>query len=154
MAFRKDTGNRALNTIWAVTRRPAGTVLNTVTDAAKTALYGVLDPIDWFGQTAWKIKDAVHKSFTEWSFWKKLRRAPASLLATPFMAIEWAAETLLNTTWNIGKHTLQTIAHPFINVWNTIKWIGSKQPVWNFRFTNIDNRSKVTPKNRLASKFS
>lgn len=153
MAFRKDLGRRGLNTVESLTIRPAGIVLNTITDASKTALYTVLDSIDWFGQTAWKIKDAVHKSSTEWGFWKKLIKVPASLLASPLMAAEWAVETLLHTTRNLGKHTLQTIANPFINLWKDIKRIGSKQPVWDFNFTNIENRSNVTPKNRLASKF-
>lgn len=149
--------SRFRNRVWnsfGIVPRTIGTWLNTVADATKTALYGVLDPIDWLGQTAWKIKDAIHKSFTEWSFWKKLWKAPASLLASPFMLAEWAAETLWHTGCNICKHTRDTIANPFINFGHSLKWIWSSQPVSTFRFENIDNRSNVSPKNRLAAKFA
>lgn len=145
--------NRVWNTFWIVPRT-IRTGLNTVWDVTKTALYGVLDPIDWIGQTAWRIKDAVHKSFTEWSFWKKLWKAPASLIVSPFMAIEWVGETLWHTGWNICKHTRDTIANPFINFWNSIKWLGSSQPVWAFSFANINERSTVSPRNRLAAQFA
>ena len=145
--------NRVWNTFWIVPRT-VRTWLSTVWDVTKTAIYWVLDPIDWLGQTAWRIKDAIHKSFTEWSFWKKLWKAPASLLASPFMLVEWAAETLWHTTCNICKHTRDTIANPFINFWHSVKWLWSSQPVSAFTFENIDNRSNVSPKNRLASKFA
>ena len=145
--------NRVWNTFWIVPRT-VRTWISTVWDATKTALYGVLDPIDWIGQTAWRIKDAIHKSFTENSFRKRLWKVPASLLASPFMLVEWVAETLRHTGCNICKHTRDTIANPFINVWHSIKWLWSSQPVKSFSFANINERSNVSPKNRLASIFA
>lgn len=145
--------NRTLNTL-CVVPRTLGTWLSTIWDATKTTLYEVLDPIDGMGQTAWKIKDAMHKSFTEWKWYKKLWKAPLSLIASPFMLIEWAGETLRHTGCNICKHTRDTIANPFINFWHSLKWIWSTQPVSSFTFDSIDNKSNVSPKNRLATKFA
>jgi len=145
--------NRLGNTFWIVPRT-LRTWISTIWDATRTALYWVMDPLHWLGQTAEKIKDAVHKSFTEWSFWKRIWKAPLSLVASPFMLAEWVWETLWHTGYNICKHTRDTIANPFINFWRSLKWIWSSQAVSSFTFNNIDNRDHVSPKNRLASKFA
>jgi len=145
--------NRVWNTFWIVPRT-VRTWLSTIWDATRTALYWVMDPLDWVGQTAEKIKDAVHKSFTEGSFWKRIWKAPLSLASSPFMMAEWVVETLFHTGYNICKHTRDTIANPFINFWRSLKWIWSSQAVSSFTFKNIDNRDHVSPKNRLASKFA
>ena len=153
MWFRKKLRNRAGNTVGVVPRSTVGTGLYTVSDVTKTAINWVLNTIEWIGKTASSIKEAVHNAFTKWKWYHKLWRAPASLIASPFMAIEWVAETLWGTSCNIFRNTRDTIAHPFINVWNWIKWMWSAEWVWEFKFSKIEKRSEVSPKNRLAGLF-
>lgn len=152
MWFRKDFWNRLWNTV-CVAPRAVWTWLSTVSDATRTALYWVLDPFEWLGKTAWDIKDAIHKSFTEWKWYQKLWKAPASLVATPFMAVEWVAETLWHTWCNLFRNVRDTIAHPFINVGHSVKWMWSTQKIWDFKLEKIEERSKMSPKNRVASLF-
>ncbi len=153
MWFRKNLWNRLWNTVWVAPRATIWTWLYTVSDATKTALYWILDPVEWIGKTASNIKEAVHNAFTNWKWYQRLLKAPASLIAAPFMAIEWVAETLLNTWYNILKNTKNTIAHSFVNVGHSIKWIWSDKWVWEFKFSKIENRDGVSPKNRIASLF-
>lgn len=153
MWFRKNLWNRLGNTVGVAPRSTVGAGLYTISDATRTALYWVLDPIEWIGKTASNIKEAVHNAFTKWKRYQKLWRAPASLLTSPLMAIEWVAETLRGTWCNLFRNTRDTIAHPFINVWHWIKRMWSAQWVGDFRFSKIDNKTEVTPKNRLASLF-
>ncbi len=150
MWFRKNTWNRTLNTVW-VAPRAAGAWIHTVCDATKTALYGVLDPVEWLWKTAWNIKDAIHNAFTTWKRYYKLWKVPASLVATPIMAVEWAAETLRHTWCNLFRNARDTIANPFINVGHWIKRMWSAQEVWSFSFAKIDNKPEVNPKNWLAN---
>lgn len=145
--------NRIGNTVGVAPRSTVWTGLYTISDATKTALYWILDPIEWIGKTASSIKDAVHNAFTKWKRYHKLRKAPTSLLATPFMAVEWVAETLRHTWCNLFRNARDTIAHPFINVWHWIKRMWSAQSVWDFKFSKIENKPDVSPKNRLASLF-
>ena len=145
--------NRIGNTVGVAPRSTIWTGLYTISDATKTAVYSVLDPIEWIGKTASSIKEAVHNAFTNWKRYHKLRKAPTSLLATPFMAVEWVAETLRHTWCNLFRNARDTIAHPFINVWHWIKRMWSAQSVWDFKFSKIENKPDVSPKNRLASLF-
>jgi len=154
MWFRKNTVNRLSNTTLAPIRWTLWTWWHTFTDTVQTALYWVLNPLEWLWKTASSIWDAVHSACTQWKRYKKLRKVPATLASVPFMAIEGVGETLLHTWWNILKNTRDAIANPFINFWNSIKRIWSKQPVWAFSFVSINNRSNVTPKNRLAAQFA
>ena len=153
MAFRKNLWNRLWNTVWVVPRTTVWTWLYTVSDATKTALYWVLDPVEWIGKTASGIKEAVHNAFTNWRWYHKIWKAPASLAATPFMAIEWVAETLRHTWCNLFRNVRDTIAHPFLNRWHSIKQMWSAEWVEKFKFSRIDNKSEVSPKMRLASLF-
>ena len=150
MSFRKNLWNRLWNTVW-VAPRAAWAWIHTVLDATKTALYWALDPIEWIWKTAWNIKDAIHNAFTTWKRYHKLWKVPASLVATPFMLVEWAAETLRHTWCNLFKNARDTVANPFINVWHWIKRMWSAQDIWSFSFAKIDNRPEVNPKNRLAN---
>ena len=154
MVSRKNLWNRVGNTVGVAPRSIIGTGLYTISDATKTALYWVLNPIEWLGKTASNIKEAVHKAFTNWKWYQKLRKAPASLLATPFMAVEWVAETLRGTTCNLLRNTRDTIAHPFLNVGRSIKWIWSSKKVGDFKFSRIDNKSEISPKMWLSSLFN
>lgn len=154
MVSRKNLWNRVGNTVGVAPRSIVGTGLYTISDATKTALYWVLNPIEWLGKTASNIKEAVHKAFTNWKWYQKLRKAPASLLATPFMAVEWVAETLRGTTCNLLRNTRDTIAHPFLNVGRSIKWIWSSKKVGDFKFSRIDNKSEISPKMWLSSLFN
>ena len=153
MWFRKNLWNRLGNTVGVAPRSTVGTGLYTVSDATKTALYWVLDPFEWIGKTASSIKEAVHKAFTEWKWYQKLWKAPASLLASPFMAVEWVAETLWGTWCNLFRNARDTIANPFLNIWQSVKWMWSARWVGDFKFERIDNKTEVNPKNRLASLF-
>ena len=151
MWFRKDTGNRALNTIWIVPRT-FGAWLHAIEDATKTVLYTALNTVEWIGKTATNIKDAVHNACSNWPWYHKLWKAPVSLLASPFMAIEWVAETLLYSWFNLVRDTRDTIANPFINFWHWVKRMFSNKYIGDFKFEKV-NKSEVTPKNRLASLF-
>jgi len=153
MSFRKNLWNRLWNTVWVAPRSTVGTWIYTISDATKTALYWVLDPFEWVGKTASDIKEAVHKAFTEWKWYQKLWKAPASLLASPFMAVEWVAETLRGTWCNLFRNARDTIANPFLNIGQSVKWMWTAQPVTDFRFNRIDNKPEVSPRNRLASLF-
>ncbi len=154
MWFRKNLWNRLWNTVWVAPRATIWTWLYTISDATRTALYGVLDPVEWLWKTATNIKDAVHNAFTKWKWYQKLWKAPASLLSLPFMAAEWVVETLRGTWCNLFRNVRDTIAHPFINVWHWIKRMWSAKPVWSFSFSKIENKRDVTPKMKLASLFN
>ena len=151
MGFRKDTGNRALNTIW-ILPRTAGTWLHAIEDATKTVLYTVLNTGEWFGKTATNIKDAIHNACTNWPWYHKLWKAPLSIATSPIMAIEWVAETLLYSWFNLVRHARDTIANPFINFWNSVKRMFSNKNIGDFKFEKV-SKSEVTPNNRLASLF-
>ena len=151
--WRKDFWNRLWNTALAAPRATVCTWLNTVSDTARTALYWVLNPIEGLWKTAGSIREAIHKACTQWPWYKRLWRAPASLIASPFMAIEWIGETLRHTTYNLCRNIRDTIAHPFLNVWKSFKSVMSKQKVWDFEFSRINHNSEVSPKNRLANLF-
>lgn len=148
----KEFWNRLWNTVCAAPRI-VGTWLTTLWDATRTALYWVLNPFEGLWKTAVSIKEAVHKSFTEGKWYKKLWKAPASLIATPFMAIEWVGETLWYTWSNLLRNVRDTIANPFLNIWQSFKWMWSSRKIWDFKLSLIDNRSDVPAKMRLANKF-
>ena len=152
MWFRKETWNRALNTVWIVPRT-LGTWLHAIEDATKSALFSTLNVFEWFWKTATTIKDAVNKACTEWPWYKKLWKAPASIIASPIMAIEWAWETLFYSWCNLLRHTRDTIANPFINFWNWFKRLFSSQDPWNFKFEKVTT-SDVTSNNYIAKWFS
>jgi len=152
MWFRKNTGNVLGNTVW-IAPRVVGTWLHTIEDVTKTALYWVLDAGEWLWKTANDIKTAIHNACTKWPWYKKLVKAPASIVASPLMAIEWGVETLFGTWWNTVKRSWQTIKNPFINLYHWVWWIGSKKNVWEFKFSKLNDKDTVNPKNRLASLF-
>lgn len=154
MWFRKNLWNRLGNTVGVIPRSTIGTGAYTISDVTQTALYWVLDPIEWVWKTAWSIKEAIHNAFTKWKWYQKLWKVPASLLATPFMAIEWVGETLRHTWCNLFRNVRDTIANPFINIWHWIKRIWSSESVWAFKFANIDNMRNVTPEMKLARVFA
>lgn len=152
MSFRKDTGNRALNTVWVLTRVP-GSWLHAVEDAAKSALYLTLDPFEWLGKTAKDIRTAVNNACKNGPRYHRLWKAPVSLVASPFMAIEWAAETLRDTWFNLFRNVRDTLANPFLNIWKSIQWMWKSKKIEDFKFSKIDAQKQVSPKNRLASLF-
>ena len=145
--------NRLANTI-GIVPRTAGAWLHAVEDAAKTAIYWVLDPVEWLGKTAKDIKTAVNNACTKWPRYHRLRKAPASLLASPIMLIEWACETLWHTWYNLFRNVRSTIANPFINIWHGIKRIWSGRKIWDFSFEKIKQETIVSPKMKLASLFA
>ena len=143
--------NRTWNTV-AIAPRTIRTWVNTVCDTTKTALYWVLDPVEWLWKTAVSIKNAVTNACT-WPRYHQLRRIPTSLAASPLMLVEWAAETLRYSWCNLLRNIKDTIANPFINLWRSIKRIWSKQPLKEFRFEKIRRNKDVSPKNYLANLF-
>ena len=152
MWFRKDSSNRALNTIW-ILPRTAGTWLHTIEDATKSVLFTALNAVEWVGKTATSIKDAVQNACTNWPWYHRLWKAPVSLATSPIMAIEWVAETLLYSWFNLLRNVKDTIANPFINFWRWIKRMFSSKDIWDFKFEKVTKKD-VTPKMRLASLFS
>ena len=152
MWFRKSLWNRTLNTA-GIVPRTLGAWLHAVEDATKTALYWVLDPVEWIGKTAKDIKTAVNNACTTWPRYHRLRRAPVSLLASPLMLAEWVGETLRYTWCNLFRNVRKTIANPFINIWHGIKRIGSDRKVWEFKFEKINKETSVSPKMKLAKWF-
>ena len=145
--------DRVWNTLW-VAPRLAWSSFCAVSDTARTALYWVLDPIEGLGNTASKIKDAIHNACNEKKWYHRLWKVPTSLIASPLMAVEWIWETLFHTWYNICKNTKDTIANLFCNIGHSFKWIWSKEDVGNFKFQSIEEKSKCSPKMRLASLFS
>ena len=153
MSFRRNTGNRALSTLWFAPRT-VGTWLHAVEDAAKTAIYWVLDPVEWLGKTAKDIKTAINDACTKWRWYQKLRKAPASLIASPLMLLEWVWETLWHTWCNLFRNIRRTIANPFINIWHWIQRVWAKTRAWDFKFEKINKETSVSPKMKLASLFN
>lgn len=151
MWFWGNSRNRLWNTVWIVPRT-AGAWLHAIWDATKTALYWALDIVEWIGKTATDIKTAVSNACKNWPRYHKLWKAPASLIASPFMAIEWVAETLRHSWCNIFRNARNTVAHPFINFGHWVKRLWSKEDIRNFKFEKTDEKW-VSPKNRLASLF-
>ena len=111
-----------------------------ITDSTNTAIYSILDPIEWTGKALTEIQKAIRRSVTEWNFWKKIWKVPVSLVASPLMAIEWAAETLFHYSYNVTKNIAHTLTNPFTNFRKPIEW-------------TFDNDEKKNPKMRLASLF-
>ena len=64
--------NRIVNTL-GVAPRTAKTVWRTTIDTTKSALNLVLDPFIGLWKTWSDIKQAIHKSFTEWRWYQKIR---------------------------------------------------------------------------------
>ncbi len=154
MWFRKNLWNRTLNTVAVAPRSTIWTWWHVLSDATKTAVYGVLNWFEWVGKTASSIADAVHNAFTKWKWYQRLWKIPVSLAASPFMAAEWVVETLWDTWCNFLRNARDTISNPILNWWRSLKWVWSSQSVWKFRFSHIDNRAVVSPKMKLASMFS
>lgn len=150
MWFRKNTWNRILNTIWVAPRK-VWTKVNFFIDAAKTALYWVLDTAEWIGKTATSIKEAVNKACSQWRRYNKLRKIPTSIISSPLMAIEWVWETLFYTWWNILRNTRDTIANPFTNAGRFLRAIWSKRPIWEFSFAKVKATNNITPANLFAN---
>lgn len=142
-----------LNRVWnslGIVPRTLWTWLNTVWDTTKTALYSVLNPVEWLWKTATSIKNAIHNACNSGK--KSWYKVPLSLLASPFMAVEWVTETLWYSWSHLLSNIRDTIANPFINLWNSIKWMWSKNGFSGFKFNKIDSED-VSPKNRLANQF-
>lgn len=152
--FRKRLWNRLGNAWLSVPRSTLWTWWVAITDTIQTALYWVLNPLEWLWKTGASMLDAVHSACTQWKWYKKLWKVPATLASLPLMAVEWVAETLLQSWWNLLKNTRDTIANPFINFGTSLKWIWSSQPVSAFSFARINERSTVSPRNRLAAQFA
>jgi len=142
--------NRVVNTLW-IAPRTVKTAWRTTIDATKSALNLVLDPFIGLWRTWSDIKQAIHKSFTEWPWYRKLRKAPTSLALTPFMAIEWVAETLRWTWVNACSSVRDLIWNTLTNEWTAIKmmWKGEK---FNFSTEKLEYK-KMSPRNRLAGLF-
>ena len=148
MWFRKNLWNRSLNTI-GIAPRTLGSWLHTIEDATKTVLYTTLNAFEWVGKTASSIKEAVNNACTKWPRYHKLWKAPVSLAASPFMAIEWVGETLRYSWCNLLRYTRDTIANPFINFWHWVKRMFSSKDPWNFKFEKV-TANDITPQNKLA----
>lgn len=151
MSFRKKSGNVIWNTV-GIVPRTAGAWLHAVWDLTKTALYWALDVVEWIGKTWTDIKTAVSNACKNWKRRQKFLKAPAALVASPFMAVEWIIETLRYSGCNVFRNGRNTIAHPFINFGHWVKRIWSTHNVRDFKFEKTDERW-VTPKNRLAGLF-
>ena len=142
--------NRIVNTL-GITTRTVKTAWRATIDTTKSALNVVLDPFIGLWKTWLSIKDAIHKSFTEWPWYRKLWKVPTSLALSPLMAVEWAIETLRGTWVNACSSARDIIWNTLTNEWNAIKmiWKGEK-----FKFTTDKLEYKrLSPRNRLASLF-
>ena len=142
--------NRITNTL-GIAPRTVKTAWRTTIDTTKSALNLVLDPVIWIWKTGADIKKAIHKSFTEWPRYHKLWKAPASLALSPFMAVEWVAETLRGTWVNACSSVRDIIWNTLTNEWTAIKMMG-KWEKFNFSTEKLDYK-KISPRNRLAGLF-
>lgn len=142
--------NRITNTL-GIAPRTVKTAWRTTIDTTKSALNLVLDPVIWIWKTGADIKKAIHKSFTEWPRYHKLWKAPASLALSPFMAVEWVAETLRWTWVNACSSVRDIIWNTLTNEWTAIKMMG-KWEKFNFSTEKLDYK-KISPRNRLAGLF-
>lgn len=142
--------NRISNTI-GIAPRTVKTAARTTMDTTKSALNLVLDPFIGLGKTWLSIKDAIHKSFTEWPWYRKLRKVPTSLALSPLMAVEWVAETLRWTWVNACSSARDIIWNTLTNEWNAIKMMWKSE---KYKFTTDKLEYKrLSPRNRLASLF-
>lgn len=142
--------NRIANTLW-IAPRTVQTATRTTIDTTKSALNIVLDTFIGLWKTGSDIKKAIHESFTKWPWYHRLRKVPTSLALTPFMAIEWVAETLRWTWVNACSSARDIIWNTLRNEWTAIKMMWKSE---NFDFsTEKLEYKKVSPKNRLASLF-
>jgi len=142
--------NRISNTI-GIAPRTVKTAARTTMDTTKSALNLVLDPFIGLWKTWLSIKDAIHKSFTEGPRYRKLWKAPASLALSPFMAVEWVAETLRWTWVNACSSVRDIIWNTLTNEWTAIKMMWKWE---KFKFTTDKLEYKrLSPRNRLASLF-
>lgn len=149
MGFRKNTWNRAVNTVWIVPRS-IWTWLRWIVDITKMALNTVLDLWIWVWKTCWSIKQAVLDSFNNGRRYKRLWKIPLSLVCILPMLWEWAVETLRWTWCNTVANTVNTIWNLCINEWNAIKYIRNPEdPMWYsiLKTEGID----INPQNILAN---
>lgn len=142
--------NRIVNTL-GIAPRTAKTAWRTTIDTTKSALNLVLDPFIGLWKTWSDIKQAIHRSFTEWRWYQKLRKVPASLALSPFMAVEWVAETLRWTWVNACSSVRDIIWNTLTNEWTAIKmmWKGEK---FDFSTEKLEYK-KMSPRNWLAGLF-
>jgi len=142
--------NRIVNTL-GIAPRTVKTAWRTTIDTTKSALNLVLDPFIGIWKTGADIKKAIHKSCTEWRWYQKLRKVPTSLALTPFMAVEWVAETLRWTGVNACSSVRDIIWNTLSNEGSAIKmmWKGEK---FDFTTEKLEYK-KVSPRNRLAGLF-
>lgn len=142
--------NRIVNTL-GIAPRTVKTAARTTIDTTKSALNVVLDPFIGLWKTSVRIKDAIHKSFTEWPWYRKLWKVPTSLALSPLMAVEWVVETLRWTWVNACSSARDIIWNTLTNEWNAIKMIWRWE---KFKFTTDKLEYKrLSPRNRLASLF-
>lgn len=142
--------NRIVNTL-GIAPRTVKTAWRTTIDTTKSALNLALDPFIGLWKTWSDIKQAIHRSFTEWRWYQKLRKVPASLALSPFMAAEWVAETLRWTWVNACSSVRDIIWNTLTNEWTAIKmmWKGEK---FDFSTEKLEYKD-VSPRNRLAGLF-
>lgn len=142
--------NRTINTVWFAPRT-IGTAGNAIVDSAKTAIYSVLNLWQWLWKTCNDIQTAISIACKEKSRRKKTIKVPTSLIATPFIAIEWIAETLRWTWINGISNIKNTIWNILVNEWNAFKYIWKDENYSSYKFQTIEDKW-LSPKNRLAKK--
>jgi len=142
--------NRIVNTL-GIAPRTAKTAWRTTIDTTKSALNLVLDPFIGLWKTWSDIKQAIHKSFTEWRWYQKLRKVPTSLALSPFMAVEWVAETLRWTWVNACSSVRDIIWNTLTNEWTAIKMMW-KWEKFDFSTEKLEFKG-ISPRNRLAGLF-
>ena len=162
--------NRVWNTVWVIPRG-LWTALTLWVDTAKAISNETLLNLSQIfnkknktekvkKETAWNLllwiwrtfkwtRETIKNSF-QGKRYKKLYKVPATLIASPFMLIEWGIETLLWCWYNCVKNTKDLIWNGLINWWKTIKTMWSSEPYKNFKFERLDEPT-ITPKMYIAN---
>ena len=144
MPYRKDAWTAALNTV-AVAPRAVWTAWNAIVDVGRLAMYNTLNFWTRIWDRAKDIKTAIHNATSTWSNWKKLRRAPASIITWAWSFLTWLLRDTAATWRDIVWDFFQIFWNAFNNAWSAIKRIWKKEPVWNFSFAKLEQTDAKMP---------
>lgn len=145
MWYWRDAWNAALN-ILCLGPRLGYTARNKLVDKGRVVLYNVLN----FWTRRWNraddIKTAIHNATNTWSNWKKIRRAPTSIIAWAISFLWWTIRNLGATWRDIVWDSFHVFWNTLNNAWTAIKRMWKKQPVWEFSFKKIELPEEGYPK--------
>ena len=145
MWYWTDAWNAALNTL-CFAPRLGYTAWNKIVDKWRALLYNVLNCWTRLWDRANDIKTAVHNATHTWSNWKRIRRAPTSIIAWTASFLTWTLRDIAATSRDIVWDFFHVFWNTLNNAWTAIKRMWKKQPVWEFSFKKIQLPEEWNPK--------